>query len=86
MSCRVSFTESQAHRHTVNTLCTPEHFLKTSRLDCFAKQAYFAHSYLCVLFFNSIIAGFDLEYAILEGIVLSFLPNFLPFLTEDRNK
>ena len=42
---------------------------------------------ICVYyFFNSIIAGFDLEYAILEGVVLSFLPNFLPFLTEDRDK
>lgn len=42
---------------------------------------------ICVYyFFNSIVAGLDLEYAILEGIVLSFLLNFLPFLIEDRDK
>lgn len=31
-------------------------------------------------------AGFDLEYTILEGIVLSFLLNFPPLLIEDRDK
>lgn len=31
-------------------------------------------------------ADFDLEYTILEGIVPSFLLNFLPFLIEDGDK
>lgn len=42
---------------------------------------------ICVYyFFNSIIAGFDLEYAILEGIVLSCLISFLFSLKIEINE
>lgn len=79
-------TESQAHTHS-NTLCALEHFMKTPRLDCVLQSRHTLLTVICVYyFFNSIVAGFDLEYAILEGIVLSFLLNFLPFLIEDRDK
>lgn len=61
--------------------------MKTPRLDCVLQNRHTLLTVICVYYFsNSIIAGFDLEYAILEGIVLSFLLNFLPFLIEDRDK
>lgn len=61
--------------------------MKTARLDHILQRRHTLLTVIFVYYFlNSVIADSDLEYAILEGIVPSFLLNFLPFFIEDRDK